>query len=169
MENLKIYTTENKTEEKFLRTKTKEFEPTSMPASELRDLVKQMRATMLKANGIGLSANQVGISHRFFVAQLEGHDGRPKFYAIFNPKIKKVSKDLAKMEEGCLSIPDTLGIVERPIEVEIEAQDIKGKKVKIRAWGLLARIFQHEMDHLDGVLFTDKATDIRHEKYMGGI
>jgi len=169
MENLKIYTTENKAEEKFLRTKTKEFEPTSMSANELRDLVKQMRATMLKANGIGLSANQVGISHRFFVAQLEGHDGKPKFYALFNPKIKKVSKDLAKMEEGCLSIPNTLGIVERPKEVEIEAQDIKGKRVKIRAWGLLGRIFQHEMDHLDGVLFTDKATDIRHEKYMGGI
>ena len=70
------------------------------------------------------------------------------------------------MEEGCLSIPETLGLVERPIEVEIEAQDSKGKKVKMRAWGLLARVFQHEMDHLDGVLFTDKATDIRHEKYL---
>lgn len=169
MENLKIYTTENKTEEKFLRTKTKDFDPTSISAAELRDLLKNMRSLMIKAKGIGLSANQVGLPHRFFIAQLEGHDGKPKFYAVFNPKIKKASKETSKFEEGCLSIPETLGIVERPIEVEIEAQDSKGKKVKMRAWGLLARVFQHEMDHLDGVLFTDKATDIRHEKYMGGI
>ena len=166
MENLKHYTTGNKTEEKFLRTKTKDFDPTSISVAELRDLLKKMRSLMIKAKGIGLSANQVGLPHRFFIAQLEGHDGKPKFYAVFNPKIKKISKETSKMEEGCLSIPETLGLVERPIEVEIEAQDSKGKKVKMRAWGLLARVFQHEMDHLDGVLFTDKATDIRHEKYL---
>ena len=107
---------------------------------------------MKKADGIGLSANQIGLDFKVFVAQADG-----KFYAIFNPKILKSSEERAAMEEGCLSVPEVFGTVIRPAKIVLEGFDKNGKKLKIKAWGLLARIFQHEVDHLNGKLFIDKA------------
>mgnify|MGYP003922156025 CR=1 FL=1 len=111
---------------------------------------------MREANGIGLSANQIGLPYRVFVAQVPDLQGRLKFYAIFNPEIVKVSKEKELFEEGCLSIPDKYALVPRYSHIVIKGFDINGKKIKIKAWGLLARVFQHEIDHLDGKLFIDR-------------
>ncbi len=83
-----------------------------------------------------------------------------KFYVIFNPEIIKFSEEKIIMEEGCLSAPGIYGQVERSSEIILQGYDKNGRKIKIRASGLLARIFQHETDHLNGILFIDKAIDI---------
>ncbi len=123
-----------------------------------------MREKMKEAHGIGLSANQIGLPYRVFVAQVPSHQGRPKFYAIFNPEIVKQSKETEIMEEGCLSIPGKYGFVERASRIVIKGYDPNGKKIKIKAWGLLARVFQHEIDHLDGKLFIDRTNKVKEIK-----
>ncbi len=176
---MKIFTINNKKEEKFLRTKTAEFDFSRYSKKETNDLIKKMKETMLKANGIGLSANQVGLNLRMFIAfipeKLLKRDEKnkiimpppdeAKFYALFNPKIIKFSKQTKIVEEGCLSVPGIYGGVERPEKITLVGQDKNGKKIKIEAKGLSARVFQHEVDHLNGVLFTDKAISlIKNEK-----
>lgn len=136
------------------------FDFTKFTKQELRELVKEMRATMKKANGVGLSANQIGRNERFFVAQVPDTQGRQTFYAIFNPEITKKSEDFETIEEGCLSVPHVFGPTARHYRVTLEGYDIQERKVKIKAWGLLARVFQHEVDHLDGGLFLDKAQSL---------
>jgi len=147
---MKILTIKSRKDKRFLRKKTKEFDFDSMSKSELRELVNDMRETMRKADGVGLAANQVGISSRFFVAEFDG-----KFYAIFNPEISELSETEDLFEEGCLSVPGESGDVMRHLELTIKGFDKNGKRIKMRAWGHLARIFQHEVDHLNGKLFTD--------------
>jgi len=115
---------------------------------------------MRVARGIGLSANQIGLSDRLFVAEVPDQDGVLKFYAIFNPVIEKYSKDYDFLEEGCLSVPGSYGEVKRSLEVVLKGLDKNGKAIKIKAWGLLAHVFQHEVDHLDGKLFIDKAKEV---------
>ena len=147
-----IFTVNNKEQEKFLRRKTSCFDFSKHDKKEIREIIKNMRLEMTKAIGLGLSANQVGLDMRLFIAKAGG-----KQYAIFNPTITKFSKEVVIMEEGCLSVPQLYGPVERPEKVTLEGFDTSGKKIKIKAWGLLARIFQHETDHLNGILFIDKA------------
>lgn len=161
METKPIVTIEEKKGETFLRKKTIPFDFSKHENKELRELIKVMRVTMKRANGVGLSANQIGLSERFFVAEAPDAQGKSKFYAIFNPVITKRSDDISVVEEGCLSVPETWGPTPRSYRVTLEGQDIKGKKIKIKAWGLLARIFQHETDHLDGALFVDRAKSVR--------
>ncbi|RJQ28071.1 peptide deformylase [Candidatus Parcubacteria bacterium] len=156
-----IVTIEEKKNETFLRKKTVPFNFDNYTEKELRELIKMMRETMKRANGVGLSANQVGLRERFFVAEAPDSQGRQKFYAVFNPKITKFSEELSTVEEGCLSVPEMFGPTPRAYRVTLEGQDIKGKKIKIKAWGLLARIFQHEVDHLDGHLFIDRTKSAR--------
>ncbi|MDP2695990.1 MAG: peptide deformylase [bacterium] len=151
---MKIVTVDNQKKAKILRKKTADFNFGSLSKAELRKLIKEMRQTMKDADGVGLSANQVNIGSNFFVAQVEN-----KFYSIFNPKTEKASKEKIPLEEGCLSIPGVYGPVERPDKITLTGLDINGKKVKIKAWGLLARVFQHEVDHLNGKLFLDKCKD----------
>ncbi len=110
---------------------------------------------MQEYEGIGLSANQIGLDVKVFVAKIEN-----KFYAVFNPEIIQTSKEVITMDEGCLSVPGLFGSVERPAKVTIKGIDPVGKPIKIKAWGLLARVFQHEMDHLNGKLFIDKAKQV---------
>jgi len=139
-----------------LRRKLALFDFTRHSKTEIRDLIKTMREAMRKANGIGLSANQIGLDMQVFVAQPE-----KKFYAVFNPEIIKASDDvLIPMEEGCLSVPEVFGTVDRPDKITLLGYDTNGKKIKIKAWGLLARVFQHEVDHLQGKVFIDKARDL---------
>ncbi len=157
MPNQKIWIIDNKKEETFLREKTAEFDFGEHTKKEITELVRTMREAMHKANGIGLSANQIGIPYRVFVAQVPDAQGHMKFYSMFNPKIEKPSSETETLEEGCLSIPETFGPVERAYRLTLSAEDKTGKKVKIKAWGLLARVFQHEMDHLNGKLFIDRA------------
>ncbi len=150
-----IWTINEKTEEKLLRKKTAPFDFSKYAKKDIRELVHTMRREMRKANGIGLSANQIGLDISVFVAQPE-----QKFYAVFNPEIIKSGKERISLEEGCLSVPEVFGDVERPDQVVLAGQDQNGKRMKIKAWGILARVFQHEADHLNGIVFIDKAEGI---------
>ena len=161
---MKILTIEEKKEEKFLRRKTADFDFSKFTRKEIDELVRKMREVMKRAPGIGLAANQVGCDFSVFVAQIPKSRDRgsdEKFYAIFNPKITKYSAEKSVSEEGCLSVPGGVyGAVERSSKIVLEGFDKKNKKIKIKAWGLLARVFQHETDHLNGKLFVDRTKNI---------
>jgi peptide deformylase len=156
----KIVTIENKKDENFLRQKTVPFDFSKFSKKEIQELVRRMREAMRRANGIGLSANQINLPYRVFVAELPDGKGKMKFYAVFNPVLEKMSEEKQILEEGCLSVPAVYGEVERHSKVTLVGFDQNGKKLKIKAWGLLARVFQHEVDHLDGKLFIDKAKNL---------
>jgi len=125
--------------------------------SLLTQLLDDMVETMYENNGIGLAAPQVGVSKRIIVADI--HDGDPPIKMI-NPRIVERTGSVLGLE-GCLSIPNVYGDVERAEKVVVKGLNEKGKPLTIEASGLLARVFQHEVDHLDGKLFTDFATNIR--------
>lgn len=159
----KIFIINNKRGKAVLKAKISPTDLSKENKKELRELVKQMRATMKEASGVGLAANQIGCGLRIFVAQVprsSDEASNEKFYAIFNPKIIKTYKETILLEEGCLSVPGYHGMVERPERIVLEGYNIQGKKVKIKAWGLLARVFQHEVDHLDGKLFIDRTKEV---------
>ncbi len=155
-----ILIVENKKEEKFLRRTTADFDFKKFTKKEVNELVARMRRAMKAANGIGLSANQIGLNLRVFVAEVPDAQGGMKFYAVFNPQLEKASEETVPYEEGCLSVPGVWGSVERPARVVISGFDKNGKPAKVKAWGLLARVFQHEMDHLNGKLFIDRTKKI---------
>jgi peptide deformylase len=155
-----IWTVHEKKEESFLRNKTKDFDFKKFTKKEVEELVRHMRRAMKDASGVGLSANQIGLGVRVFVGAIPQTNGGVKFYTAFNPKIEKESKNTVASEEGCLSVPGTYGMVERAERVTLVAQDKNGKPFKIKALGLTARMFQHEVDHLNGKLFIDKATGV---------
>jgi len=128
----------------------------------LRALADDMVETMRKAPGIGLAAPQVAQSVRLFVVELEENKEQPgsgKTYIIFNPEYVFKSDELADGVEGCLSIPGWAGEVPRHARIVVKGLDKQGQRIRIEAEGLLARVFQHELDHLDGVLFTDRISD----------
>jgi peptide deformylase len=152
-----VYLIDDKTQHDFLKRPTERFDFKAHSRVEIEGLLRDMRSIMRAANGIGLSANQIGLPYRMFVAEVPGRDDM-KFYAVFNPEIEKADGEKAVMEEGCLSVPGVYGDVERPERVVLRGQDKRGKALRIKAWGLLARVFQHEVDHLDGKLFIEKAT-----------
>ena len=130
---------------------------------ELQELIDDMVETMRTAPGVGLAAPQVDASVQLIVVEFgdeENEDIPPKLYTIINPEIVKPSHDLDMGTEGCLSIPGFVGEVERPVSVTVKGQNRHGQPVKIKARGWLARIFQHEVDHLNGTLFIDRAKDI---------
>lgn len=159
----KIFIINNKREKAILKAKISPTDLSKENKKELRELIKQMRTTMKAALGVGLSANQIGRALRLFVAQVPKSSddaSNEKFYAIFNPKIIKTYKEKILLEEGCLSVPGYHGMVERPERIMLEGYNIQGKKIKIKAWGLLARVFQHEVDHLDGKLFIDRTKEV---------
>lgn len=155
-----IVTVNQKKDEKFLRKKTVPFVFKDFTKKEINDLVLRMRRIMHAANGIGLSANQIGLDFAAFVAEVPGANGDLKFYAVFNPKIEKMENGIVTFEEGCLSIPGKWGDVERAERIVLSGYNKMGKPVKVKAWGLLARVFQHEIDHLNGRLFIDRATKV---------
>lgn len=157
---MEIVTIGNKEREKILRKKATEFVFAASAKKEVQELIAGMRRTMKGADGIGLAANQVGLPYRMFVAEIPDEQGRMKFYALFNPKLEKVSEKKQLLDEGCLSVPGVFGAVERAERVTLSARDKNGRPVKIKAWGLLAHIFQHEMDHLEGKIFIDKAKSL---------
>ncbi len=156
----KILLVTNKEEERFLRTRPADFDFTKYTEKDLRELIAAMRSIMRKANGVGLSANQVGLDMQLFVAEIPQKNKGPKLYAIFNPKITDSSKELSTLEEGCLSVPKLSGSVSRPKAVILTGFDKHQKPIKIKAGGLLARVIQHEVDHLNGTVFIEKAKNI---------
>ncbi len=132
-------------------TPVKEFD------ESLEHLAEEMIRVMREAEGVGLAANQIGRLKRIFVAVYrEDEEGEVQEFAIVNPVIEERSETTEKDIEGCLSIPETRVEVERSTAVTVSGQDPSGEPVRIEAEGLLARIFQHEIDHLDGVLILDR-------------
>jgi peptide deformylase len=134
---------------------------------DLHALLDDMVETMREAPGVGLAAPQIGLSERIIVVEYfekeeeeEVEDAPRKVWAVINPEIAKASEARVMGVEGCLSIPGLLGEVERHAEVQVRGLNRHGKPVKIKARGWLARIFQHEVDHLNGVLFTDRAARV---------
>ena len=131
--------------------------------AELHQLIDDMIETMREAPGVGLAAPQVNVPLSLFVAEFgdENDEEVPlQTYTFVNPKITKTSKETEVGVEGCLSIPGIVGEVIRPHSATIEGFDRDGNPIKIEAKGWLARIFQHETDHLHGVLFTDHALNV---------
>lgn len=127
---------------------------------ELQTLIDDMVETMRAAPGVGLAAPQVNVSQRVIVAEFgdeEDENVPPKLYVVINPEITRLSREVVTGTEGCLSIPEIVGDVERPVAATIKGLNRHGQPVKIKAEGWLARIFQHEVDHVDGVLFVDRA------------
>jgi peptide deformylase len=123
---------------------------------ELRQLIEDMIETMRQAPGVGLAAPQVNVPERVIVIELpaDEEEGKPaELYTYVNPEIVKTSRDIEEGNEGCLSIPGYVGDVPRHTMIVVRGQDAYGKSQRIRAHDYLARIFQHEVDHLDGVLF----------------
>lgn len=135
--------------DEILRKRSKEIEKID---EKIVELAQDMMDTMHKWNGLGLSAVQVGVLKRLVVMDMY-EDGEQ--YILINPVIIK-EKGTQECDEGCLSFPNQYGKVDRPLEVTVEALDINGKKVRIKAKGLLAECISHELDHLEGILFTDK-------------
>jgi len=125
----------------------------------LKEFVDNMFETLRVSNGIGLAAPQVGVSKKLFIVLLEDEEE----YVFVNPEIIETSADLVPYEEGCLSVPGVFSDVERPSKVTVYAQDIKGKNFKIEASGILARVIQHENDHLNGKLFIDRVNEEKRE------
>jgi peptide deformylase len=132
--------------------------------STLQTLVDDMIETMRQAPGVGLAAPQVGVSDRLIVVEYPEDDEKEnspkKIYIVINPEIKSISTETEAGVEGCLSIPGLHGEVERALVVTVKGRTRRGQPVKIKAKGWLARIFQHEIDHLDGIVFTDRATKV---------
>jgi peptide deformylase len=136
----------------ILKTKAR---PVERFDAELRDEVARMAVLMHDALGIGLAAPQVGISHRVLVYRVEPDSPT---VALVNPQIEWSSRDQEISEEGCLSLPLVHVDVERPVAVLVHAQDEHGEPLVIEATGLEARVIQHELDHLDGILILDRTT-----------
>jgi peptide deformylase len=134
---------------------------------KVQTLIDDMVETLRAAPGVGLAAPQVGVSQRVIVAEFaeESEDPEappkpPKLYAIVNPEIVRNSLDKESATEGCLSIPGYIGEVERASTVTIKGMNRQGDPIRIKAKGWLARILQHEIDHLDGVLYIDRASEV---------
>jgi peptide deformylase len=130
----------------------------------LKDLVAEMFVVMKKENGIGLAAPQIDISKRIVTIDISASEKIPKIVVV-NPKIAWSSDDLVPYEEGCLSVPGIFEEVVRPSQVVVQALDVEGKEVEYKADGLLARVLQHEIDHLNGVLFIDHLEEYIRKEY----
>jgi peptide deformylase len=126
---------------------------------ELRRLARSMFDTMYEAEGVGLAAPQVGVLRRLIVVDSREQGASP--LTLVNPRVVEVAPGTERAEEGCLSIPGLRDVVERPASVVVEGMGLEGQPVRIEADGLLARILQHEIDHLDGVLFLDRVTPLK--------
>lgn len=148
----------------FLRLKAK---PVKKFDKELQTLIDDMFETMLNEPGVGLAAPQIGESIRLVVVEYaeESEDEnapepKPKRYVLVNPEIIERSDEMVEGMEGCLSVPGLIGKVDRHEKITVKALTRHGKPQKVKAEGWMARIIQHEMDHLDGILYTDRASEI---------
>lgn len=132
-------------------------------SASLSILVNDMIETMRAEPGVGLAAPQVGVSLRVIVVEY-GEDEKevsaPRLYTVVNPEIIRFSEEIELGIEGCLSVPGFAGEVNRSLSITLKGQNLKGKAMRIKAKGWLARIFQHEIDHLNGILFIDHAEKV---------
>ena len=129
--------------------------------ASVQALIDDMVETMREAPGVGLAATQIGVPLRVIVVEIPETEDQPdngKLYTLVNPEIIRTSAEIEEGEEGCLSIPGWIGQLDRHVWVTVKALDRKGREVRIKANDFLARTLQHEIDHLNGVLFTDRLT-----------
>jgi peptide deformylase len=158
----------------ILRTVAKPIPPGDIAASRVQRLIDDMFETMTEYSGIGLAGPQVHEPWRIFVAGVRdaevtgavNDDREMPFMTVINPEITAVGGATDEDWEGCLSIPDIRGRVVRPVAIEVSAYDRTGRRVRLSASGLPARVIQHETDHLDGILFFDRMTSFETLTYM---
>ena len=143
---------------KFLRQISK---PVEKVGDEERKLMDDMLDTMYAAPGIGLAAIQIGIPKRIIVMDISRDENKKEPLYFVNPVIKNKNENKSRYEEGCLSVPDQFAEIERPNTCEVEYLDYDGKKQILKAEGLLATCIQHEMDHLEGILFIDYLSKLK--------
>jgi peptide deformylase len=141
-------------------------QPVDDITDEILQLADDMAETMYEAPGIGLAANQVGVLKRVIVMDCARNDEPPALWKMINPEIKWHSDDNTMMEEGCLSIPGHNAEVLRPSEVHVSYLDIKGQMQEMQATGLMAACVQHEIDHLNGVLFLEHLSRLKRDMIM---
>lgn len=165
-------------ETKVLRNKAKPVHIKDISSKKIKKIISDMKKALKgQDDGVAIAAPQIGIGLRIIIISgraktiIEGGDEtNPKYpdEVFINPVILKASRDKGEMEEGCLSVRWLYGKVKRSSKVEVEGYDENGKKIRRGASGLLAQIFQHEVDHLEGILFTDKADEV-HEWIPEGV
>ena len=143
---------------KILRQISKPSEGVGIQEQKLMD---DMLDTMYAANGIGLAAIQIGIPKRIIVIDISKDENKKEPIYFVNPTVKNKNSEKATYEEGCLSVPDQFAEIERPNTCEVEYLDYNGKKQLLKAEGLLATCIQHEMDHLEGILFIDYLSKLK--------
>jgi peptide deformylase len=141
-------------------------EPVKRIDAEIRKLVDDLFETMYKAPGIGLAAIQIGVAKRVITLDLSKKENNHEPQVFINPEIVWTSATTAKYEEGCLSIPDYYEEVERPAEVKVKYLDRDGKPREIDAKGLIATCLQHEIDHINGVLFIDHLSKLKRDRVI---
>lgn len=129
------------------------------------DIIQKMFNTLQKGNGVGLAGPQTGLMQRIFVTDVEGDMPR----VFINPSIVETSQETTKYEEGCLSIPGVWADVVRPKTVKVQAWNEKGRPFTLEASGLLARVILHEYDHLEGVLFIDRLSELKQKRMLDKI
>ena len=144
-----------------LRNPTTEFDFEN-PPEDPKEIEKNMAEAMEKFGGLGLSANQVGLSYRMFVMKT-ADKGTVGF---FNPKISRASQETEMMKEGCLSFPDLYLMIKRAKTIEFEYQDVEGEKHTLILEGMGARVVQHELDHLNGIVFLQRASRLKIERAL---
>lgn len=154
-----LYTLDLEEQLKILRTASESVKDID---GKLVEFMESMIGFMKLNNGIGLAAPQVGINQRFFVIQMP--EEKPLFF--INPEIIGTSLETSIVEEGCLSIPESYGKVERPAVVQVQAYNLRGRPFKLEADGLLSHVIQHENDHLAGKLFIDYLPERKQKKIL---
>ena len=147
----------------ILRTATAEVDAFDR---DLKMLVRDLFETMYHAEGIGLAAPQIGISRRVIVIDLRSEEQPEARLALINPSVVWASAESDKEPEGCLSIPGLEEVIKRSLAIRVEAVDIDGGRMELEAEGLFARVLQHEMDHLDGILFVDRVSALKRRILM---
>ncbi|BCX18767.1 MAG: peptide deformylase [Geminicoccaceae bacterium] len=140
--------------------------PVERVDDEIRRLMDDMLETMYRAPGIGLAAPQIGVSLRVVVVDLAKKDEPPAPMRLVNPEITWRSEEQVVMEEGCLSLPEQFAEVTRPAAVKVRYLDERGEEREVEADGMLARCLQHEVDHLDGILFVDRLSPLKRNMIM---
>ncbi len=144
-------------------TLRKKADPVTDFGEETQQLIEDMIITLDQESGAGLAAPQVNVSQQIILVEFGSEEDEtipPTLYVAINPKVTRFSQELVMGAEGCLSIPGLMGEVERSQDIVVEGQDRFGEPLKMKLSGWVARIFQHEIDHLNGILYTDRTTHV---------
>jgi peptide deformylase len=159
---MRVLTFENSCDSEQDRVLRQKAKPVKDINDELRKTLAEMFETMHKDRGVGLAGPQVGLLQRIFVIHAEGDQDR----VFINPSIIWTSQEQVKYEEGCLSVPGLWADVVRPEKIKVQAWNERGRAFTLEAAGILARVIQHEYDHLEGILFMDRLNETARQKFL---